>query len=251
MKKTATLYRMETSEHICPFGLRAKDLLRRKGYSIDDRILTTRQEADDLKASLKVKTTPQVILDDTQIGGFEDLQRFFGKSDVEKNKASYFPVVSLFSIAALATGVLAYAQPSSTSLQGLTMQFVGFSMIMLGLLKLQNIDSFVNGFLGYDLLAQRYVPYANVYPYAEALGGLLMIGGVLPAVSIPIMLFIGGIGGISVFKAVYLDKRELKCACVGGGSNVPLGFVSFSENAVMFGAAVWMLLHPLAEQLLG
>ena len=243
MNKTATLYRMETSEHICPFGLRARDLLRRKGYSIDDRVLSTRQEAVDLKASLKVKTTPQVIIADERIGGFEDLQRFFGKSDEEKDKASYFPVVSLFLIAAFATGVLAYALPSGTSFQGLVMQFVGFSMTMLGLLKLQNVDGFVNGFLGYDLLAKRYVPYAYIYPYAEVLGGLLMIGGLLPSVSIPIMIFIGGIGGISVFKAVYLDKRELKCACVGGGSNVPLGFVSFSENAVMFGAAVWMLLH--------
>ncbi|EDY86729.1 glutaredoxin [gamma proteobacterium HTCC5015] len=240
MNKTATLYRMETKEHICPFGLRAKDLLRRKGYSIDEKILATRQEADDIKASLNVKTTPQVIIDGERVGGFDDLQHFFGKND--EKKASYFPVIALFLIAALTTGVLAYSQPSTTSFQSYVMQFIGFSMMMLGLLKLQNVDSFVNGFLGYDLLAQRYVPYAYVYPYAEVLGGLLMIGGVLPEISIPIMLFIGGIGGVSVFKAVYIDKRELKCACVGGGSNVPLGFVSFSENAVMFGAAIWMLI---------
>jgi len=242
MNKTATLHRMETTKHICPFGLRAKDLLRRNGYSINDHILSTKQEAEDIKASLKVKTTPQVIIDGNRIGGFEDLQRFFGKTDEDKDKANYFPVVSLFLIAALATGILGYSESSDTSFHSLIMQFIGFSMIMLGLLKLQNIDGFVNGFLGYDLLAQRYVPYAYVYPYAEVLGGLLMIGGVLPVASIPIMLFIGGIGGISVFKAVYLDKRDLKCACVGGNSKVPLGFVSFLENAVMFGAAVLMLL---------
>lgn len=245
MNKTATLYRMETDKHICPFGLRAKDLLRREGYSVDDCVLTTRKQADDLKASLKVQTTPQVIINGERIGGFEDLKRFFGKNNQDKAKTSYFPVISLFLIAALITGVLAYSQSYATSFQNLAMQFIGFSMTMLGLLKLQNVDGFVNGFLGYDLLAQRYVPYAYLYPFAEVLGGLLMIGNILPAVSIPLMLFIGGIGGISVFKAVYLDKRELKCACVGGGSNVPLGFVSFSENAVMFGAAVWMLLHSL------
>jgi hypothetical protein len=33
-----------------------------------------------------------------------------------------------------------------------------------------------------------------------------------------------------VFKAVDLDGRELKCACVGGGSRVPLGFVSLTES---------------------
>ena len=44
-----------------------------------------------------------------------------------------------------------------------------------------------------------------------------------------------------MFKAVYIDKRELKCACVGGDSNVPLGFVSLTENLMMIGMAVWML----------
>lgn len=239
MEKEATLYRSETNQHICPFGLRAKDLLRRNGYSIEDKPLRTRQEIDEIKSTLGVKTTPQIIIDGDRIGGFEDLQRFFGKTS--EDKTSYFPVLVLFAIAALMTGVLAFTQ-DTTSIQKIIMQFVGFSMVMLGLLKLQNIESFVNGFLGYDLLAQRYVPYAYVYPHAEVLGGLLMIGSILSIVSVPIMLFIGGVGGVSVFKAVYLDKRELKCACVGGGSNVPLGFVSFSENAVMFGAALWMFI---------
>ena len=64
----------------------------------------------------------------------------------------------------------------------------------------------------------------------------------LPAVIIaPISLFIGTIGAVSVVKAVYIDKRELKCACVGGDSNVPLGFVSLSENLFMIGGALLML----------
>lgn len=247
MSKTATLYRMEMDKHVCPYGLRAKDLLRRNGYSIEDKTLTTRESVDEVKANLDVKTTPQVVIDGERIGGFEDLQRFFGDDDAAKETTSYFPVIALFSIAALTTGILMYTPSTAASIESLIMQFIGFSMIMLGLLKLQNIDGFVNGFLGYDLLARQYVPYAYVYPYAEVLGGLLMIGSLLPMVSIPIMLFIGGIGGVSVFKAVYIDKRELKCACVGGDSNVPLGFVSFSENAVMFGAALWMLLRSLTK----
>lgn len=44
-----------------------------------------------------------------------------------------------------------------------------------------------------------------------------------------------------VVKAVYIDKRELKCACVGGDSKVPLGFVSLTENLMMVGMAIWML----------
>jgi len=40
---------------------------------------------------------------------------------------------------------------------------------------------------------------------------------------------------------VYIDKRELKCACVGGDSSVPLGFVSLSENLFMIAGALIML----------
>ncbi len=100
-------------------------------------------------------------------------------------------------------------------------------------------------FLNYDLLAKRWVRYGYIYPFAEAGAGILMIAGALNWVSIPVALFIGTIGAVSVFKAVYIDKRELKCACVGGDSNVPLGFVSLTENVMMVLMALWMLVSPL------
>ncbi len=95
-------------------------------------------------------------------------------------------------------------------------------------------------FLNYDLLAQRWVPYARIYPFAEAGAGILMISGALTVLSAPVALFIGGVGAWSVFRAVYIQKRELKCACVGGASNVPLGFVSLTENKMMIAMALWI-----------
>ena len=85
------------------------------------------------------------------------------------------------------------------------------------------------------------MPYSYVYPFAEGLAGVLMITGVLTWFAAPLALVIGGIGAVSVFKAVYIDRRELKCACVGGNSNVPLGFVSLTENLMMVAMAIWML----------
>jgi hypothetical protein len=84
------------------------------------------------------------------------------------------------------------------------------------------------------------VRYGYIYPFAEGLAGLLMVGGVLNWLSIPVAFLIGSIGAVSVIKAVYIDKRELKCACVGGSSKVPLGFVSLTENVMMVAMAVWM-----------
>lgn len=67
-----------------------------------------------------------------------------------------------------------------------------------------------------------------------------MTAHALPIISVPVSLFIGTIGAVSVFYAVYIQKRELKCACVGGSSNVPLGFVSLTENLFMIGMGLWM-----------
>ena len=111
---------------------------------------------------------------------------------------------------------------------------------MLALLKLKKVERFATMFLNYDLLGKRWVPYSYIYPFAEALAGVLMIAGALNWISIPVALFIGTVGAGSVFKAVYIDRRELKCACVGGSSNVPLGFVSLTENLMMIAMAVWM-----------
>jgi hypothetical protein len=94
------------------------------------------------------------------------------------------------------------------------------------------------------LTARRWVRYAYIYPFAEGLAGVLMIAGMLRWLSIPVALFIGTVGAVSVFYAVYIQDRELKYACVGGGSNVPLGFVSLTENLMMVGMALWMLLAP-------
>jgi len=75
----------------------------------------------------------------------------------------------------------------------------------------------------------------------EWTAGALMTAHALPWLSIPIGLAIGGIGAVSVFYAVYIQKRELKCACVGGSGAVPLGFISLTENLFMVAMALWML----------
>lgn len=116
-------------------------------------------------------------------------------------------------------------------------------MCLLGVQKLQDIERFSTMFINYDLLAARFVRYGYIYPFAETFAGVLMIAGVLTWLSAPVALVIGTIGTVSVFKAVYIDKRDLKCACVGGNSRVPLGFVSLTENLMMMAMAIWMLLR--------
>ena len=240
-EKRAALYRMVMPQHTCPWGLKAKDLLERQGYKVEDHHLTTKEETDAFKTKHQVATTPQVFIGGARIGGYEDLRRYLGKKVIDPKATTYRPVVVLFTMTALAALAATFAVTGQLLTVRTLQWFIAFSMVVLSLLKLQNIETFATMFLNYDLLARRWVPYSYIYPYAEGLAGVLMISGALRWISVPVALFIGTVGAVSVFKAVYIDRRELKCACVGGSSNVPLGFISLTENLMMIGMALWML----------
>jgi glutaredoxin len=243
--RRAVIHRMVMPKHICPYGLKAIHLLKRAGYEVEDHHLTTREETDAFKAAHGVATTPQIFIGGNRIGGHDDLRRFLGKRVADPKATSYRPVIALFTMTALTALAASHAVTGSPITLLALEWFIGFSMVVLALLKLQSIESFATMFLNYDLLAKRWVPYSYIYPFAEGLAGVLMVAGALTWFSVPIALFIGTVGAVSVFKAVYVDKRELKCACVGGSSNVPLGFISLTENLMMIAMAVWMALAAL------
>jgi len=238
--KTAILYRMAMPDHLCPYGLKSKDLLERQGFSVEDHPLRTRDETDAFMEEQGVDTTPQAFIGGKRIGGYDDLRAHFGQEVADEDATSYRPVIAIFSVAflmALAISWAAFGTPFS--LRAFEW-FIALSMGILAIQKLQDIESFSTMFLNYDLLARRWVRYGYLYPFGEALAAILMIAGALIWIAAPVALFIGTIGAVSVFKAVYIDKRALKCACVGGSSNVPLGFVSLTENLMMILMGIWM-----------
>lgn len=244
--KAAALYRMAMPGHLCPFGLKSKSLLERKGYRVNDNLLKKRAEVDAFMNAHDVETTPQTFIDGARVGGYDELKKHFGKKVLEKGKTTYRPVIAIFASTALMAAALVANLYDGFPPLTFLMWFFAMSMATLAIQKLRDVGAFVNGFLGYDLLARRYVPYGYAYPYLELYTGVGMMaligtGSSLIWLVAPVGLFIGTVGAIGVVKAVYVDKRELTCACVGGDSNVPLGLISLSENLVMAGMGLWML----------
>ncbi|WP_297834500.1 glutaredoxin [uncultured Roseibium sp.] len=241
-QKTARLYRMVMPGHICPYGLKSKDLLERQGFEVGDHHLTTREETDAFMEKHGVETTPQTFVGNQRIGGYDSLRVYFklDPPEEERSDTTYRPVIAIFSVALLLALGLSWHQYGTLLSLRAVEWFVSLSMTILAIQKLQDVESFSTMFLNYDLLARRWVPYSRIYPYAEAFAGILMTAGALVWLSAPVSFFIGLIGAISIFKAVYLEKRELKCACVGGSSSVPLGFVSLTESLMMTAMGLWM-----------
>ena len=79
-ERTATLYRMVLPDHVCPFGVRAKELLEAQDYAVEDHVLASREEVDRFKEEQGVETTPQIFIDGERIDGSEALERYLDAS---------------------------------------------------------------------------------------------------------------------------------------------------------------------------
>jgi len=78
--RSATLYRMVLPDHTCPFGVRAKQMLEENGFSVEDRVLKSRDEVDAFEEEQGVATTPQVFIGGERIGGSDDLERYLAQN---------------------------------------------------------------------------------------------------------------------------------------------------------------------------
>lgn len=242
MSKVAVLYRMVTPDHLCPWGIKAKDLLRRSGFAVEDHHLKSKAENEAYKSDHGYDETPQIFIEGKHVGGYDALLKYLGKGPDPKEGATYQPIVAVFTVTLSMALAICWAVLGTLQIVPVLELFVAFSMCVLGILKLRDLQSFATSFVQYDLLAQRYVPYSYVYAFIEAGAGVLMITNLATWVVAPAVLIVSTIGTVSVVKAVYVEKRDLKCACVGGGSEVPLGFISLTENLMMLAMALWMML---------
>ena len=120
--------------------------------------------------------------------------------------------------------------------------FMGISICLLAMLKLMDIESFGISFKKYDLISSRFNQWIYIYPFCELLIGICFLLSAPPFLIILIAFILGIIGMASVFKAVYLDKLKLNCACIGGYAKTPLGIISFIENLLMASMSALILL---------
>lgn len=62
------------SKDICPYCVRAKALLQRKGAQFEEiKITTDEQKEEMIKKSGGRMTVPQIFINDFHVGGFDDL----------------------------------------------------------------------------------------------------------------------------------------------------------------------------------
>lgn len=145
---------------------------------------------------------------------------------------NYCPLIALAFVSVVMAHVMhrAYELPFMSLL-------MGFVLVNFALVKLVDIDAFVDRFSKYDIISKRTRLYGYVFPLIELGIGLAFLGAYNPMLTSWVLLIVGIISVVGVLTQ-FKNRETMNCACMGGVGNVPLGVVTVAENALMIGMAL-------------
>lgn len=112
------------------------------------------------------------------------------------------------------------------------LDFIGLFYIVFSFFKILDIKGFSMSFRMYDPLAKKAPIYGYIYPFIEVLLGVMFLTRFEVNIALVITVIILGVTTIGVTQTL-LNKRAIKCACLGTTLNLPMTEATFIENALM------------------
>ena len=162
------------------------------------------------------------------------------KSDQEKSKLQQLkPLLIILIYISIASILMNYENWNSVEAM---LDFMGMFYIVFSFFKMLDLKGFPESFRMYDPLAKRLPIYGWIYPFIETGLGLMLLMRFEIKIALIITLFILGITTIGVTK-ILLDKKSIRCACLGTALKLPMTEATFIENIIMIVMAISMLVN--------
>lgn len=200
--------------------------------------------AIEMKQHLEVAVLQNVLSEKFTITELKDNHTTKSVNAEAEEKSTIKQLYPLFLIFAFITtaAVLININPWNTSEFMLT--FMGLFFVVFSFFKLLDVKGFAMSFSMYDPLAKTIPSYGLVYPFIELALGIFFLMRFQIVAALLITLVILGVTTIGVTKSL-LDKKAIKCACLGAVLNLPMTKATFIENTIMIVMAIFMLINLL------
>lgn len=124
----------------------------------------------------------------------------------------------------------------------LMLDFMGLFFIVFSFFKMLDLKNFPESFRMYDPLAKRVSIYGWIYPFIETILGLMFLMRFEIEIALIATLIVLTITTLGVTKTL-LDKKSIRCACLGTALKLPMTEATFIENAIMIVMAILMLIN--------
>ena len=183
----------------------------------------------------------------------DELQNLFGMSskyrvgafqatidqESESVFTTYKPLLLIFIFIAATTAIASINNGKIELMLWMRYFMAGF-FIVFSFFKFLNLADFAESYAMYDVLAKRVKGYGLVYPFLELLLGVAYLTNYEPEITYMVTIFLMSFSSIGVIQSV-LDKRKIKCACLGAVFNLPMSKITIIENLTMVVMACVML----------
>ena len=208
-------------------------------------------EVASAKISLEQKTATLQMSSDLKI---ETLQQLFGKdskyviSPVLKNEmedksesflATYQPLLLIFLFIVMTTVIASFRDGQFDTMLWMRNFMAGF-FIVFSFFKFLDLKGFASSYAMYDLLAKRVKVYGFVYPFVELALGIAFLTNFEPQITYTTTIIVMGFSSLGVIQSV-LDKKKIRCACLGAFFKLPMSTVTIIEDLLMVAMALFML----------
>lgn len=165
----------------------------------------------------------------------------FSDFEIVKEKSKFEQLKPLFLILLYITVASILLHYKDWSWRMFMADFMGLFYIVFSFFKMLDLKGFPDSFRMYDPLAKRVPVYAKIYPFIEIILGLLFLMRFEINIALVVTIIVLGITTVGVTKTL-LDKKAIRCACLGTALKLPMTEATFIENAIMLVMALLMLI---------
>lgn len=174
---------------------------------------------------------------------YEEIENNNQTQEIDLPNKSLTTYKPLFMIVGFILGVSILVQYPFVDFSGMDLMrhFMAGFFIVFAFFKLLNLEGFANSYQMYDIVAAKWKGWGLIYPFVELALGIAYLINIFPFYVNLITIIILGVSSIGVIKS-NLDKKKIKCACLGDVFNLPMSTVTIIEDLSMVAMALVILL---------
>lgn len=158
--------------------------------------------------------------------------------------ATYKPVLLIFVYIFSATALVEITAENVSISRWMRYFMAGF-FLTFSFFKMLNLKGFKDSYLMYDIIARKFPAWGYIYAFTELLLGIAFLINFNPVVTSSVTLVVMSVSIIGVLQTL-LNKKTIKCACLGDVFNLPMSTVTIIEDGLMIVMSIGMLMMALS-----
>ncbi len=157
--------------------------------------------------------------------------------------ATYKPILMVFFYILVVTLLTQTIHPYF-NWQNWMQNFMAAFFLVFSFFKLLDLKAFAESYSGYDIIAKRWAYWGYIYAFVEVALGIAYLLKFMPLLTNIITFVVMSVSIIGVLQSV-LQKRKIKCACLGAVFNLPMSTLTIIEDGVMIVMCCLMIVSLL------